>query len=159
MTTLEKQNNYINETIEFKGQIELAFMTFGGRLMNIRDNGLWRGVYDNYLLFLDEIDMSESSVSKLISIYKKFFVDFPIPEEKLIQCGGWSQLAEILPLVKSQSDAEYWVEQVILQDRKGLRETAREAKTGVKIEDCNHDYYEMRVCRRCGDKQKIYAQE
>jgi hypothetical protein len=148
--------SYCEKTKGLCQNIERAFLELGQRLMKIRDEKLYLGQYDDFGLYCDDIKISESRVSKLINIYKLFVLQYTIPEEKLIEAGGWSNLAEILPYVKDQESAERLVDMVIQNPRSAVKNLLLEEKTGIEQMKCKHpETYEISICKVCGIKIKL----
>lgn len=149
---LEKSNyKFCNETLALKVDIENSFLELGRRLWLIREKEMYRPTYDEFHEFCMELKMSKPTICKLINIYETFIHRFKIPEKKLLNAGGWSVVAEILPFVKTKKQVDYWLNKATVLSRNDLRLTLIEKKTGVKEENCEHDknYYVLKVCRDC----------
>jgi hypothetical protein len=103
------------------------------------------------------MDVSESQASKLINIYKVFIVEGKFPVEKVLQAKGHAVLAEYLPYIKTQEDREWALENATVLSSQDSRKLLKEKKTGVDMSECKHeDYYIIKVCRTCGDKESIH---
>jgi hypothetical protein len=148
--------NYCESTIELKSTIENSFLDLGQRLLKIRNENLYLPQWTSFLEYVWEMKMSEAQASKLINIYQKFVLEYAFPRERLLKAGGWSSLAEVLPMIKSKEDAEYWLEKTEILSRPDLRKEKKEHVTGIQQSDCeHHDTYELRICRTCGLKEKL----
>jgi len=159
LTSQEEAKKFIDETVRLWHGIQRAYFHEGTRFKQIRDERIWEQAgYSSFDALLDEeFKTSESRVSQLIGICDLFS---NVPQQKLIEAGGWSNLAEIVPLVRKGEDAEKWVDLVILHTRENLRALKAEQQTGVKEEECDHhDSFIIRVCRTCGQKFRIYEEE
>lgn len=151
---------YCQRTLSLKATIESAFLELGERLMKIRDEKLFVGQFETFELYCDEMKMSGAVVNKLINIYQKFILQYAMDESRLLEAGGWSQLAEILPYIKDRDDAEDLVDKAKVLSRKDLRDYLKERKTGVDQQKCKHgDTYDIRCCKTCGLKIKIIKDE
>ena len=153
MNDKEISNSYLETTKKLKDKLEEAYWELGKRLCKIRDEELWAGIYDNFELFLDEMKMSASTASKLITVYKTFVVEYQIEESKLIQAGDWNNVYEVAKMITTKAEAEDWLHKATVLSRKDLRDEIVEKRTGVSQAKCDHsDYYELRICRKCGAK-------
>lgn len=152
--------DYCNSTLDLKKNIESSFLELGERLLKIRNEQTYRPQWDSFPEFVWEMRWSESQASKLINIYQKFVLEYSFPTPKLLAAGGWSVLAEILPMIKSKVDAVRWLDIATTKARHDLRADMKEEKTGVLQPECPHgDTYELRICNACGLKTKIYSEE
>lgn len=150
------QYNYCLEVVELKKNIELAFLTLGERLYKIREEELYIGSWESFNDYLEEIKMSPSVASRLISVYSKMVLEYNLEPSLIANAGGWSNAYEIIKIASGKEEAENWLRESEHRMAKDTKIALREAKTGVSIEKCEHDYYDIRVCRKCGDKSRIY---
>jgi len=153
----EKENyDFCQQTIELKEDIENQFLVLGQRLLQIREKRLYEAGYETFDLFSMELKMSGSTISKLINIYALFILKYGFEKKKLTQAGGWTVVAEVLPLIKTKEDAKYWLNKASLYSRQDLRIALTEKKTGVDQVKCKHkDSYTITICRTCALRQKI----
>lgn len=149
--------SYCNDALLLKDTIEVSFLSLGERLYNIRERKMYEGQWSSFSEYVMEFkNISEGTASKLINIYQKFVITYGIEPRQIAGAGGWSVIAETLPLVKSKDDAIHWLEQSTLLSRSDLRRTIQEAKTGVDMADCKHeDTYTIEVCRICGVRHTV----
>lgn len=125
--------------------------------MKIRDERLFEPQWDTFGIYVSELKMSEPVASKLINIYKRFVLEYNILPEKLLKAGGWSVVAEVLPVVKTKEEAVEWIDKMEVLTKEDIRKEILEKKTGITQQNCKHeDYYTIKVCRVCGDKERIY---
>lgn len=151
----KNKHEFLQMLIKLSQQLEFNYLEFGKQLKTCRDDEVYDPEYDTFPAFLQEIKLTQSKASKLINIYEKFVVEYGIPIEKLAQAGGWSVVAEILPVVTNKAKAKEWVEKAIKMRRKDLRKEVKEENTGVSMADCTHtDTYLIEVCRICSDSWK-----
>lgn len=157
LVVAQKSVAYCTETIERKVQLEVAFLDFGARLMRIRDEKLYAGQWESFEEFCQELKgTSLTSASRLINIYRVFVQEYAIPEAKIAAAGGWTMLAEALPLIKTKSEALHWLHEATHTHRTDLRRTIKEAKTGKSMAKCKHkNTYTLRCCRDCGLREKV----
>ncbi len=152
-----KDFNFCKETAILKGTIESAFLSLGERLRRIRMERLYQGQWSSFEEYCLDMKMPESTASKLISIYEKFIVNFGIEPELLLAAGGWSSVAEIVPVVHSKEEALYWIDKATVLSRPDLRIEVRIARTGIPPEKCSHlNSYTLKICRDCGNKEQIH---
>ncbi len=123
--------NYCEQAIKLKQHAEVTFIALAGHLMKIRDEKLWNAGYTSFEEFLDELKISPATASKLISIYQKYVIEYGFTDEELSAAGGWSVLAETLPLIGSRSLAEEWLVKSATLSLRDIRKEALEAKKGI----------------------------
>lgn len=155
---MNKITNYNKclSVIEFKKNIELMFLELGKALMEIRDGFLYEGSWDTFEEYLDEIKISPSVASRLITVYRTMVLDYQLEPTLIANAGGWSNAYEIIKVSPTKEEAEKWLIESENRMPKDTKILLREAKTGVSQETCPHDYYLLKVCRKCGDKIRVY---
>lgn len=148
---------YCNDTLQLKFTIESSFLSLGERLMKIRDERLFEPQWETFGTYVSELKMSEPSASKLINIYRRFVLEYNIEPQKLLNAGGWSVVAEILPVVKTKAEAVEWIDKMEVLTKEDIRKEILEKKTGITQQNCPHkDTYEIIVCRTCGERMRKY---
>lgn len=149
--------NYCNKAISLEKDISKQFLLLGEYLYRIDSERLYEPQWTSFNEFIKEFkSLSQASVSKLLNIYSRFVIDYQIPEDKLIGVGGWTNIAEILPITKSKEDALEWIDKATVLTRSDLRKEISEKKTGVQMSECKHeDYYVIKVCKICHDKIRL----
>lgn len=150
------QYNYCLEVVALKKNIELAFLTLGERLSIIRDQELYHSNWESFNDYLDEIKMSPSVASRLISVYQTMVLKYQIPVDLIANAGGWSNVYEITKVAQSKEEVERWLVESENRLPKDTKIALREAKSGIMQDECQHDYYTLQICRRCGDKLRVY---
>ncbi len=152
-----RNHEYCTDTLRLKGGLEESFLELAKRLMSIRDEQKYAPQWDSFPSFLDEAKLSESTASKLITIYRKFVLEFQIPERRLLDAGGWTAVAEFAPMVNNRTDAETWLDRSSVLSRTDLRREITEAKRGVDQASCNHqfDLLSINVCSECGLRERV----
>lgn len=154
-----KNLDFCNKTIQFKKDIEKNFLLLGEHLKSIRDAQLYKPQWENFMVYCEELDMSESTASKLINIYEVFVLTLGIPTAELTSTKGWSSLAEALPLVKSKEEADRILHLRETLTAKDFRDTIRAEKRGTSLDTCDHaDSYLVRVCRTCGGRHQEFPE-
>ncbi len=158
-----KNHNYCLDTLKAKADIERGFLVVGERLYTIRKGELFKPHWESFYEFELEFKWSPGTANKLINIYKKFVLEHKISPDRLVEAGGWSALAEVLPVVKTKKDAEHWLDQAKELTRDDLRKEVSESRNGVSKQDaCQHpddDVYYLRICRNCGLKEEVYPED
>jgi hypothetical protein len=159
LETVEERYALVRRAFDVKKDIELRYLEMGAVLKEIRDSGAWEDTYESFdnpkmHNFIEDLRIKKSTANKLIQIYEKLVIDYKIKPEKLLEAGGWSKLAEVLPLVKDKTTADHYVNLAIsARNQKDLRENIREEKTGIIMSECPHnDFYVLKICRRCGER-------
>lgn len=149
-----KKNDYCNEALDLKKKIEWSFLKLGEMLYKIKREMLFEAGWSSWEEYEMEFKMPSSTISRLIRIYEVFVLRYSFPQAELAGVG-WSALAEILPILPETAPrkrAEELLQQVAIQNRQDIRRTIREAKTGISMADCDHDFYTIKICRICGER-------
>lgn len=157
MTDIQVGNpglNYCAEALEFEKTISTQFLQLGEYLYNIQEQNLYAPQWDSFTEFCNEFrSLSQASISKLVGIYRTYIIDHQFPRERIAALGGWSNIAETLPMVKTKEEAENWLSKAETLSRVDLRKEITEQKTGRDMRDCAHEnHYDLRVCRDCHDR-------
>lgn len=145
--------NYCTETIHLKRTIQSAFLTLAERLYNIRRDEMWTSNWGSWYEFLEELDVSEATASKLIKVYEFYVIGHKIEEQKLVAIS-WDSLYSAIPLVADGGKKPMEVVEDFSKLRKAdQREILREAKKGP----CEHEWEEfrMRRCTVCGKLERV----
>ncbi len=155
---------FCQETIAKKHSLEIAWIEFAKSLKEIRDGALYKGRWESFEDFLTDpgMAMDKGTASKMITIHEKFIVDFEIEPMKVANAGGWSKVAELLPVIENKKDAEEWLESATSLSKADLRKEVQEKRTGKKGVDhkCTNTYeIVMQCCRDCGSKIVIKGGE
>lgn len=156
---LEKNHPYLEKTIELKKTVEGGFLVLAERLAKIRDEQMYAPEYESFPEFLNEMDLSEATASKLINIWNRLVLEYGIPKERLLEAGSWSSVSEILPYVKDKKTAENLLDKMTGLLPSDKRKVIRELRTGINQDDCKHgDWNDVhfRECGKCGYREKIY---
>lgn len=151
-------HQYCVDTLVFKENLESGFLSLAKRLKKIRDENLFEPQWQSFGEYLNELKLTESKVSKLISVYELFVLDYDIEEKKLLEAGGWSNLYELTGVVHSKEEAESWIDRRINAFEPHFREEIRMARKGLP-DDHIHTFYEIKICKDCGHREKIYPKE
>ena len=149
--------DYCRETIDLKKTIESGFIVLGERLSKIKDAEMWQSQWSSFPEYLAEMNINESTASKLISVHKLYVERFSIDESILVDVG-YDKLYTVKELVEqagSKESAEDIVRQVSVLKREDTREMVREHRNG----ECHHEWIEihLRACKVCGKKEKIHG--
>lgn len=159
----DKNYHYCQQTLALKNQLELGFLEVGERLHKILSEEMYRPNYDTFVDFLEEMKISLPTASKLMNVWVKFVLTFKVKTKLLAEAGGWTKAAEVLPYVQNKEEAETWLIRAKELNQKDLRQELREAKTGIRIDSCDHkgkfETITFRRCVSCGYSERIYAEE
>lgn len=153
---------YCQETIALKGDLELSYLDLASRLHKIQLNKMYEPNYETFDEFLEEIKLSRATASKLINIWRRFVIQFKIKPRVLADAGGWSVVAELLPVVENKSQAEKWLLSAKETRRGDLRKNLLELKTGVLMMKCKHKEVDVICfwkCKRCGESGRMDDEE
>lgn len=103
--------------------------------------------------------MNQSKAEQLIRIYQKFILEYKIKDWLLAEAGGWSVVVRLLPLAKTRELAENALQQAsLLPNRVTLVNYVKEALTEEFAECKCEDTYTIKICRTCGDREKVYQE-
>ena len=146
--------NYCQETIKMKEQIEIAFIAMGERLMKIRDQHLYGGSWETFSDYLKELKIKDSVASRMITVYKKFILEYKMDPQEVALAGGWSNAYEIVGKSSSKEEAEIWLEKFKYASNDGdVTAIKKELRSGISRYECPHEEtYTIKICRRCGEK-------
>lgn len=158
ITTEQKNHDFCEETIERMNQIETDYMSRAEDLHKIQTLSLYRPSWDSFEEFCMELKgIKYKSIMKLIGIYEKFILQFKFSPARIAKAGGWTNVAEVLPVVKNKEDAKKWLDAAESKTREHLRQDLKEAKTGIDLTKCKHKAaYTIRICPDCGLKERVY---
>lgn len=163
MSTLEgdpkdkKNHAFCLETIEFNNRIEGDILALAERYYRISQMRLFLPYWETFEDYCDELkNMSYASVMKLIDIHATFVVSYKFSPARIAKAGGWTKIAEVLPVIKNKKDAEVWLDKAETLSRAHLRAEVNEKKTGIPQITCKHkDFYLLKHCRACRDTESI----
>ena len=146
--------DFCNNTLQLKKTIESSFLVLGERLAKIRSERLWESNWDSWAEYLMEMKVTESTASRLISVYDKYVIEYKISEEKLANVG-WSNLYEMIPLLKDKGSADEMIDKTSLMRKEDIREEIRSARH----EAHEHEWTDLhlRICKKCGKKERVYS--
>ena len=153
------KHKFCSEAIGLKQEIEGDYLTLGAMLKKIRDEQLWEAGWSSWDEYIMELKISLATASKIINVYKVFYIEYKIPEKKLVLTGGWSVLAEYLPMITEQStyqEVKKFVEDASTLSRQDIRRNIIEARNGVDMTTCKHpNSFKLFCCPDCGERHKI----
>lgn len=155
---------FCKETIEKKHFLEVGWIELCKRLKEIRDGELYAGRWDNFEDFLKDpaMDMDKGTASKMITIHERLITEYAIAPEKIAEVGGWSKVAELLPVITDKASAEEWLSNAATLSKADLRKSVKEAGGKAGSIACKHENsYEivMKCCRNCDYKEVIKTNE
>ncbi len=153
----QKNFKYCTEALQIKNQLEKNYMRLAEYAYNIKNDNLFLPQWSSWSEFIADLKISENQANKLVQIYYTFIITFGIDEETITTAGGWSVIAELLPVINSIDDANRWLESARELTREDLRKEVKEAKSGVQMKSCGHkNTYVIRICRDCGHREEIH---
>lgn len=145
---------YCEETIKIKGDIEKGYMVLCARLHKIKEERLYEASYSSWSLFLDELKIDRATAERMVKIYDTFVVRYGISPAKIEGAGGWSVVAELLPISNSKEEAEEALDYATGALKKDVRIFVHSKRYGKDTEKmCRHpNTYLVRICRDCADR-------
>jgi hypothetical protein len=150
--------NYCQQAIQIKKTTEANFLMLGQYLHNIREQQLYQGQWDSFPEYLEDMTLPEGTASKLINIYKKFVYEYGIANERLLETGGWTKLALLLPIVTDKDTAEEWLDKATVLSSRDLQKEIKESETGIDMIQCQHTKTRfVEKCEECGEHWQVYG--
>lgn len=151
-------NNYsiCQQALKLKDNIEGAYLKLGELLYNIRDKRLYSPMHDTFPEFLMEMDMTEGTASKMITVYTKLVEEYQIPPEEIIKAKGWSKAYLVSKNSDTREQALEYLYLAQIQPRTHLIATIQEKTTGLNIDDCSHEFRTLKICKKCNYKYEEF---
>jgi hypothetical protein len=156
-TTIQSNTELLSETIQLKKNLEKNFFELGARLQKIRDEQLYRGVYYSFKDFLDEMKLTESFASRLITVHKRFIGEFQMNPDDLASIG-WSSLYQIAKHTKDREEATELVGMANLVRREDLEDELRERRSGCQNHQFTEEVLILKKCKNCGKMIREYGE-
>lgn len=156
--TETQKHAFCQKAIDLKGQIEVSFLSLGAMLHKIREERLFEAGWDSWDTFEMELKLSPATISKLIRIYEVFVMRLKIKEAVLASAGGWSVVAEYLPLVVEETtpqQATQWLETAATMPRADIRREVAEMRRGGSCAHKETRFVKLEVCEGCGDRWRV----
>lgn len=148
-------HEYIEQTIALKEQLEEGWIVLAERLLNIQSKQMWRGSYDSWGLFLQDMGIPETTASKMIRVYKYFVLEAGVGADEMKRLKlGWTNLSIFLPRIEEgmkPKEIKELFDEVAPLDRTDAMRTYQEMKTGKKMAECKHLHVKhFTACQDCG---------
>lgn len=158
ITKESEKHVYCENALKLEREARFSYLALGEMLYNIRQELLYEPFWSSWNEYCMEFkDLSQSSIAKLISIYETFVLKYGYKPEELAKAGGWTKLYSVIMYIKNKEDAKKWIHLASTLSRSDLGKYLVEAKTGVKMYECEHsDTFLIRVCEKCGNKERVY---
>lgn len=138
---------FLHETVLLAKQVKESMIVIGGRLIKIKEQGLWKGTYNNWEEFVTELDMSPGSASKVMTVYREWVENAGFTVEQLSQAGV-SKLYAARELI-SQGKTEA-LETALTLRRDDIEKT-------VRGEEGEHECNLVTFCTIC--RRRVYDAE
>ncbi len=153
----KEDHEYCLETIEADKATEETVLALAERYYRIHALKLYEPFWSSFEEYCMEIkNRNYKTVMKLIDIHAQMVVKYKIPLKDIASAGGWSVIAEMLPVIKNKEDATKWLKRAREVPREHLRQDVRETRKGIPIGECAHKSTVMiRVCNDCGYKERV----
>jgi N-glycosylase/DNA lyase len=157
----DKQYKFCTDLIALKDEIEKNFLILGKGLMSVRDARLYDPAWHSFAEYCEELKLSESKASKLISIYSNFVLAFEIPEKKILSAGGWTVASKIATAVGDSKELSVkYLDLAAVLSQADLDKELNAHKTGTDEIVCLHPNLvelHFHYCDVCKMKRKIYS--
>lgn len=159
---LAKTNfDYCEETRKLKHDLELHYIELGARLKKIDEEKLYEPNFDSFSEYLDDLGIDRSTASKLMAIWTRLVVGFCIRPKVIVDAGGWSKVAELLPVANTKDTSIEWLEKSAVLSKRDLRKEVKEFITGIPMMSCPHREVETITfcrCLKCGETMRKYEE-
>lgn len=154
----DENKKYCDSTLELEKGARMVYLMLGERMYTIREQRLYEPFWDTWTEYCMEFkDLSTSAISKIISVYEVFILEYKFTPEELANSGGWTKLYDILKHVHSKKDALKWLEMAETHSRQDLGKFLIEEETGVSMHECKHTKtYVVRICEDCGERTEVF---
>jgi len=139
------------EAIALKDVIGEGILTLGKKLKDIRENRYYHPTHETFWQFCEEdMKMSDSKASRLISVYEFFILKHGISPTKVLELDSWDTAYKISLTAKSKDEAERLLDLVPSELKKEM--------AGLKNGEHKHEWVEthVRQCKICQLREKIY---
>lgn len=158
--TDQNKKEYCDKTVALEEGARTVYMMLAERLHNIKTDRLYEPYWGSWHEFTMEFkDLSPASISKMISVYDLFVLQYKFKPAELTKAGGWTKLYQMMKHIHSKKDAEKWLEKASVLSRQDLEKEIVISKTGIEMSECAHkDTYLVRVCRDCELKVEEYKE-
>lgn len=155
---------YCEDTISQKHVLEMAWLDLCKRLKEIRDGEMFKGRWDSFEDFLNDpqMGMDKSTASRMITIHEKLILEYKVKPTVIANAGGWTKVAEVMPVINTKEDAEEWLSKCEHLSKADVRKEVKRVQSQIDGKDCKHkDTYQLvlKVCRYCGDKEVTKSNE
>ena len=144
---------YIKETKELVKGIRIDFIRLGGRLLKIRDERLWEGIYESWEEFLEELDLSKTSATRIIQVYKVYVIEKGVEPDKIAE-AGITNLYEAIPMLE-EAKSEEEVEEIVEKAKTLKRDDIKQEAMKHKAKTHEHHWHVVEICYKCGAKRTI----
>lgn len=153
LKTEQQQHEFLEETRNMSIKTSLANFILAERLYRIREEKLWQAGYESFDDYCMELKLHNAgTISKLITVHKKFILEFGINPEKAAEVG-YTVLYKAHKVIEDKDDAEEFVNNAIIWSGSDINREIAHRKTGNPIEDCKHENtYLVRICKDCGER-------
>jgi hypothetical protein len=148
--TKTKKHNICLAALLAKQDVEQGYLELGKMLYEIKRERYYEAGWESWDEYRQELKMSEASVSKLLRIYELFVLHYQFTNEILSAAGGWSTVAELLPVISPENTPKKRVQELLgivtSQTRSDARKTILEVKRG---KPCLHESTHKLVLECC----------
>jgi hypothetical protein len=155
----EEKKEYCDGALKLEEGVRTVYLMLAERLHNIRESRLYEPFWSSWHEFTMEFkDLSPASISKMISVYDVFVLQYGFKPNELSKAGGWTKLYGMMKKINSKQDALDWLEKAESHSRQDLEKMLVESKTGVSMHECKHpNTVTIIVCEDCGEKIRDFS--
>jgi hypothetical protein len=153
----QKQHEFLEDTRVLSMQSSIANILLAGRLHKIREEKLWISGYESFEDYCMNLKTyNYGTISKLITVYKKFVLEYEISQEKLAEVG-YTVLYKAHKVLGDKKDAEEFVDNAIIWTGSDINREISSRKIGKDIKDCEHEEtIVIRLCKTCGERWELH---
>ena len=153
LKTDQERHEFLEDTRELSVKSSIAQILLAERLYRIREEKLWQTGYDSFDEYCMNLKLyNAGAISKLITVYKTFILDYGIDREKAAEVG-YTVLYKAHKVIEDKEDAEEFVNNAMIWTGSDINREIAYRKSGNPVEDCKHENtYMVRICKDCGER-------
>lgn len=120
-------------------------------LYEIKETNAFEEEYQTWDNYLAEIQETRHMANRLMRVYKHYIINLGFTLEEMANYGSYAMADEVRKVSTNKKEAKKWLGKIKTTLREHLRQDMLEATTGIKLEDCEHEWKYSKRCKKCGD--------
>lgn len=144
----------LDRALSLKEMIEKSFILMAELLVKINDAEEWRGRYDSWQEFLEELGMKTWTASKLMTVYRHYILDLRCRNEDIVKVRSWESLYDARGKATDAASAAVVISNAATMSTRDVRRWAGDEQ------DCeHHNQVKLLHCTECGRNVRIDENE